>query len=382
MLIRARWARILPRAGLVAALLATVGASVAYAHGSADQSNDPPTDTYFSCGGRSGGFSQGFVPSRRLLSSLDLRMFHGFDERRPRRGERRAREAPTGSVRREREQFGLRYESASSRSSTSTSRRRSRSSRQGTFVIELVTADPGSCGGWAGRTTRTPPRRVTTATRGHSRAHDFNFVTVHAGRRGAPDTTMQGGPLAGSITRESSTELLFAGTDDLSYPSSLVSTCELDGRPYAPCASPLPLSLPDWSAHLRRADGRPGRSGRPEPCHGRLDDRHEAAVAAAGRRAAEARACAGDVPLLGAGRDRPSEPAPVPVLVRQARAQAVCEPHHAAAGKGSSRSARRGRRRSGKRQPDHRREDRQEVAPCSSRRRSAVAPPGRDSRAL
>jgi hypothetical protein len=46
------------RAALGAALLATRGASIAYAHGVPDQANDPATGSYFWCNGRSGGLSQ------------------------------------------------------------------------------------------------------------------------------------------------------------------------------------------------------------------------------------------------------------------------------------------------------------------------------------
>jgi hypothetical protein len=64
-------------AALGAVLLATFCASAAYAHGSADQVNDPDTGTSFSCGASGGTLSQGFSPSRRLLAAVDIRVRKG-----------------------------------------------------------------------------------------------------------------------------------------------------------------------------------------------------------------------------------------------------------------------------------------------------------------
>ena len=231
---------IMRRAALGAVLLlATVGVSVAYAHGTADQSNDPPTDTFFWCSGRSGGLSQGFVPSRRLLSSLDLRMFHGIASDAPvavnvRQG------GPTGTV------LGSASSSVSATGPFEPLVHFDFPSPltlepQGTFVIELATADPAIVQ-WMGRSDN--PYAAGTGYGcggGALPADDFNFVTFVPGDAAPPETTMQAGPVESSITRETSVDILFAGTDDLSYASNLVSTCELDGRPFAPCASPLSL---------------------------------------------------------------------------------------------------------------------------------------------
>jgi hypothetical protein len=231
---------IIRRAAPVAALLlATVGVSVAYAHGSPDQSNDPSTDMYFWCNGRSGGLSQGFVPSRRLLSSLDLRMFHGI-----------ARDAPVAVNVRQGGPTGPVLGSASSSVSATGPIEPLvhfdfpsplTLEPQGTFVIELVTADPAIVR-WVGRSDN--PYAAATGYACNAvplASHDFNFVTFVPGDAAPPETTMQAGPVEGSVTRETSVDILFAGTDDLSYASNLVSTCELDGRPHAPCSSPLSL---------------------------------------------------------------------------------------------------------------------------------------------
>ena len=231
---------IIRRAALVAALLATVGVSVAYAHGAADQSNDPSTDTYFWCGGRSGGLSQGFLPSRRLLSSLDLRMNHEVSSDAPvavnvRQG------GPTGSV------LGSASSSVSATGPFEPLVHFDFPSPltlepQGTFVIELVTADPAIVQ-WMGRTDNPYPAATGySCNAGPLASHDFNFVTFVPGDAAPPETTLQAGPVEGSITREAAVDILFAGTDDLSYAANLVATCELDGRPHAPCSSPLSLA--------------------------------------------------------------------------------------------------------------------------------------------
>ena len=235
---------IMRRAALGVALLATVGVSVAYAHGTADQSNDPPTDTYFWCNGRSGGLSQGFVPSRRQLSSLDLRMFHGFDS-----------DAPVAVNVRQGGATGTVLGSASSSVSTTGPLMPVvhfdfptplTLEPQGTFVIELVTADPGIVR-WMGRTDNPYAAGTGYSCNGGSLAsHDFNFVTFLPGDGAPPETTIQAGPVEGSITRESSADVVFGGTDDLSYAANLVASCDLDGRAYTPCANPVSLAgLPD-----------------------------------------------------------------------------------------------------------------------------------------
>ena len=236
--------KIIRRAALCAALVATIGASVAYAHGAPDQSNDPATDMYFWCDGRSGGLLQGFTPSRRLLSSLDLRMFHGIAADAPvavnvRQG------SPTGTV------LGTASASVSATGPFKPLVHFDFPSPltlepQGTFVIELVTADPAIVQ-WMGR-----PDNPYGGGNGYDcnggslTAYDFNFVTFVPGDGGPPETTIQTGPADGSMTRETSTDLVFTGNDDLSYAANLVATCEFDGRPYAPCVSPLSLqALPD-----------------------------------------------------------------------------------------------------------------------------------------
>jgi hypothetical protein len=231
------------KAALGAALLATLGGSVAYAHGTVDQSNDPATTSYYWCSGRSGGLSQGFLPSKRLLSSLDLRMFHDVFSDAPvavnvRQG------GPTGTI------VGSASSSVSATGPVMPVVHFDFPTPltlepQGTFVIELATADPAIVQ-WMGRTDNPYPAATGYGCDGGTLAsHDFNFVTSVPGDAGPPETTMQAGPVAGLVTREPAVDIVFAGSDDLSYAANLVPTCELDGRPHAPCSSPASLALAD-----------------------------------------------------------------------------------------------------------------------------------------
>jgi hypothetical protein len=228
------------RAALGAALLAPVGASIAYAHGAPDQSNDPATSSYFWCNGRSGGLWQGFAPSRRLLSSLDLRLFHDVASDAPvavnvRQG------GPTGPV------IGGATSSVSATGPLMPLVHFDFSSPltlepQGTFVIELVTADPQIVQ-WMGRSDNPYAAGTGYDCNGAALAsHDFNFATFLPGDGAPPDTTLQAGPVEASIIRESSADFVFSGTDDLSYAANLVSSCDLDGRAFTPCSSPLSLA--------------------------------------------------------------------------------------------------------------------------------------------
>jgi hypothetical protein len=227
------------RAALGAALVVTIGASAAYAHGTADQSNDPPTDRYYWCNGRSGGLSQGFTPSKRLLSSLDLRMLHEVAVDAPVSVSVRQGSA-TGTV------LGTATSSVLATGPVTPLVHFDFSSPlalepQGTFVIELTTADPEIVQ-LMGRQDNPYPGGTGYGCNGGPLAeYDFNFVTFVPGDGGPPDTTIQAGPPNGSMTRERSADLVFAGADDLSYPSNLVASCVLDGRPQVPCASPRSL---------------------------------------------------------------------------------------------------------------------------------------------
>jgi hypothetical protein len=197
----------------------------------------------FWCGGRSGGLSQGFVPSRRLLSSLDLRMYHEV-----------AADAPVAVNVRQGGPTGTVLGSASSSVSATGALvplvhfdfpTPLTLEPPGTFVIELVTADPAIVQ-WVGRADNPYAAATGFGCNGGTLAsHDFNFVTFVPGDGAPPETTLQAGPVEGSITRASSADVLFAGSDDLSYPSNLTPTCELDGRAHLPCANPVTLSVGD-----------------------------------------------------------------------------------------------------------------------------------------
>lgn len=109
-------------------------------------------------------------------------------------------------------------------------------------MVELVTADPEIVQ-WMGRRDNPYAGGTGYECNGSSLAsYDFNFVTFNPGDAAPPETTIQAGPAERSVTRESFADIVFAGTDDLSYASNLTSTCELDGQPYAPCASPVSLA--------------------------------------------------------------------------------------------------------------------------------------------
>lgn len=183
------------------------------------------------------------MPSRRQLSSLDLRMFHGIASDAPvsvnvRQG------GPTGAV----------VGSASSSVSATGPlmplvhfdfQTPLTLEPQGLFVIELATADPEIVQ-WMGR--KDNPYAAAggyDCSGGGVVSTDFNFVSFVPDDSAPPETTVDAGPVEGSVTREAAVDVLFTGTDDLTYASNLVSSCALDGRPVEPCKSPVSLDVPD-----------------------------------------------------------------------------------------------------------------------------------------
>jgi hypothetical protein len=71
---------------------------------------------------------------------------------------------------------------------------------------------------------------------------DFNFITFTPSDAAAPETTISGGPAAGTSSTETVVEISFSGTDDLSYASKLRFACSLDSGPAGACASPYASS--------------------------------------------------------------------------------------------------------------------------------------------
>ena len=68
------------RAAAAVALLSAIAATAAFAHGNPDQMNDPPTSSGWYCAQEGADqLYQGFVPTRRLLSAFEIRIFKRFN---------------------------------------------------------------------------------------------------------------------------------------------------------------------------------------------------------------------------------------------------------------------------------------------------------------
>ncbi len=242
--------RIIWRAAATAALLFALGASVAWAHGTADQSNDPVTGTSYSCGG-SGSLFQGFTPSRRQLASVDLRMRKG--------GSFPASGATLDVNVRGAEPRGQVLGSATAFVSATDSftplvhfdfNPPLALEPQGLFVIEFRTVHPAIVT-WMGRSDNPYPAGTSHDCVGTAGEQpDFNFISSLPADGGPPGTTIDADRTVASITRKRVAQISFSGTDDLSYSSNLVFSCELDGHGSMPCTSPLTLESLRDGAHV------------------------------------------------------------------------------------------------------------------------------------
>jgi hypothetical protein len=214
----------------------------ASAQGIPDQVNDPQTGVSFGCGNLP--LFQGFLPSRRLLSAVQLRLHPG--ETFPAGGTsfpvRIRRGSPGGEV------VGQATASVPGPIPVGTTVLVQVDfapalvlEPEGTFVIEGPLADIGLF--WSGTSMNPYSRGTAFGCQGEPVENtDFNFITFTPRDTGAPQTRISTGPKQGSSSRVRSIRVAFAGADDLSYASKLRFACTLDGSPSAACISPYTAS--------------------------------------------------------------------------------------------------------------------------------------------
>jgi hypothetical protein len=235
---------IIRRAAVTAALLLGIGVSVAYAHGNADQVNDPATDSGWYCAAEGADhLYQGFLPTRRLLASFDARVFRRLNFPAGGMTLRGAVHAATGTgsvlgtasaVVPEGDEDSVMVHFDFSPPVTL--------EPEGTFVFELSHDVSGVR--WMGRNDN-PYTRATSFDCGGGMPDsqiDFNFISYAAPDGGPPETVLSGGRNVASVTRRRALTISFAGSDDASYASSLLFACELDREAYTPCSSPVSLT--------------------------------------------------------------------------------------------------------------------------------------------
>lgn len=234
---------IVRRAALAAALVSVIGASVAWAHGNPDQVNDPATDSGWYChqDGPDQLF-QGFVPTRRQLSSFDARVFKGPDF--PESGMTLTGRVHVGT--------GIGPVVGTATASLSYDGPDELLAHfefsppvvlepQGMFVFELL--HPASGISWMGRNDNPYGAASAFDCRGAAPdpALDFNFLSYAPADTGAPETALSPSRPA-SVTKSRRAVVEFSATDDLTYAANLVLRCELDGSAHEPCVSPVSLA--------------------------------------------------------------------------------------------------------------------------------------------
>jgi hypothetical protein len=113
---------------------------------------------------------------------------------------------------------------------------------QGTFVFEL--AQPASGIRWMGRNDNPYPAAPAFDCDGSTpdTSIDFNFLSYTPPDGGPPQTSIDSERRPAAIIRQRTAELTFSASDDLTYASSLVLACQLDGKPYEPCTSPVSIA--------------------------------------------------------------------------------------------------------------------------------------------
>jgi hypothetical protein len=230
------------------AACAFAGTPAAGGQGNPDQVNDPPTGTSYGCGRAGSPLFQGFIPSRRQLSAVELRLRAGgaiaaggvsFPVR-IRRG------SPTGDV------LGQALATVPAPDPLGVTWLGHVDFAQplvlepeGTFVIEGPSL-PDSIVTWMGTefgTSPSYPGGMAFSCGGSPNPPlDLNFVTFMPADGSAPETSISQGPDEGSLNQERAASVVFAGADDLSYASKLRFTCSLDGSPGTACTSPYTAS--------------------------------------------------------------------------------------------------------------------------------------------
>jgi hypothetical protein len=232
------------RAAAAVALLSAIAATAALAHGNPDQMNDPPTGSGWYCAQDGADqLYQGFVPTRRLLSSFEIRIFKRFNF--PASGMTLTGRVHTGTG-----------TGAVVGTATATVPPGGPDELlvhfdfspaavlepQGTFVFEL--AQPESGIRWMGRNDN-PYAAAPSFDCDGSTADatiDFNFGSYMPPDGGPPQTSIDSDPRQAAISRQRTAELTFSASDDLTYATSLALACQLDGKPYAPCTSPVSIA--------------------------------------------------------------------------------------------------------------------------------------------
>lgn len=231
------------RAAATAVLLFAVGASVAWAHGNTDQMNDPPVQSGWFCAAEGAdSLHQGFTPTRRLLSAFDVRVF------------KRSNFPTAGLTLTGRVHAGtgtspvlgsstafVPYEGPDELLVHFDFNPPVTLEPAGTFVFGLTNDVSGVR--WMGRNDNPYANGNAFDCGGFAALPtlDFNFITYVPPDGAPPETTLQAERRPGSPTRSRTASLSFTAADDLSFASNLVVSCELDGDPYDPCASPVSL---------------------------------------------------------------------------------------------------------------------------------------------
>lgn len=236
------------KATAAVALVAAVGASVAFAHGNPDQVNDPPTTSGWYCAQEGADrLFQGFVPGRRQLAGFDARVFRRFNFPAAGMTLRGTVHAGSGTG----PALGTTTASIADGDEDSVMVHFDFPTPltlepQGTFVLELAHDVSGiRWMGSAGNPYASAPSFDCDGATPYEPV-DFNFVTYAPADGGPPDTVLEGGRQTTSVTRDRTAVFTFTASDDLSYASKLALSCQLDGSPYEPCVSPVSLSgLPD-----------------------------------------------------------------------------------------------------------------------------------------
>ncbi len=233
---RPRWSIVLP---LI--LLALSTTSAAFGHGSRDQVNDVLSTGSVDCGGYGRSLYQTFLPSRRLLASVDLWFRAGREFPATGTTLRIAIQTEAGPARR-----ALAEASAFVPGPAAYLETRlvhfdfdppAVLEPEGLFLIEWV-ATPGWILSWFLRIDN--PYANGTAVSCLSEPmpkFDFNFVTSTPPDLAPPATTISSALV--SRTRSRAATFVFAGSDDVSYVSKLTFGCRIDSRPWGPCTSPF-----------------------------------------------------------------------------------------------------------------------------------------------
>jgi hypothetical protein len=211
--------------------------SPAWGHGVPDQVSDPPATTTADCGTSGAPLFQSFMPSRRLLASVDLRFRAGgsfpADGATLRIAILRGAE-PVGDAR---TQVSGPLATGATRLVHFDFEPALALEPEGSFLIEWFSTS-GRVLSWFLREDNPYANGTAIGCGGGAiPAWDFNFATATPSDAAPPTTTITRGPPR--RTRARSALFVFSGSDDLSYRSKLVFACTIDRRPSTACMSPF-----------------------------------------------------------------------------------------------------------------------------------------------